>query len=284
MRRSEGDREERIASLVAEYVERLKRGDVPDAEEVCRKNADLADDLRGLLAMAARVHDATPRFTMAPGRAEALERGLVAAAQAAAAQAAVARAAAARSDSGAAGPFRDPFEILLALLYVKGKWSRPGDPVDGALRMMKAVFLLSLETRLRRYRGYRFRAYKFGPFADEVYTDLERLKKGGLVDISGPWREKDAARRKASAVRFKLTPEGLEAAKGIVERVRRADPDLVDEIRRVKSKLSWATRDEFLRYVYARYPEMTTKSEIAKEISGLEEFARRHAEEPLWEG
>ncbi|GEM_PF-1041476 len=274
MRRSEGDRDERIAALVAEYVECLRRGDVPDAEEVCRKNADLADELRGLLAVATRVHDATPRFAMAPGRAEALQRRLVAAASA------VSGAAAAE---GAAGPFRDPFEILLALLYVKGKWSRPGDPVEGALRMMKAVFLLSLETRVRRYRGYRFRAYKFGPFADEVYTDLEKLKKSGLVDISGPWKEKDAARRKASAVRFKLTPEGLEAAKGIVERVRKADPDLVDEIRRVKSKLSWATRDEFLRYVYARYPEMTTKSEIAKEISGLEEFARRHAEEPLWE-
>lgn len=272
MRRSEGDREERIAALVAEYVERLKRGEVPDAEEVCRKNADLATELGPLLAVATRVHDATPRYRMAPGRQEALARRVAATVHLGG-----------TATAGGEGPFQDPFEILLALLYVKGKWSRPGDPVEGALRMMKAVFLLSLETRLRRYRGYRFRAYKFGPFADEVYTDLEKLRAKGLVDISGPWREKDAARRKASSVRFKLTAEGLSAAKGIVERVRRADPDLVDEIRRVKSKLSWATRDEFLRYVYARYPEMTTKSEIAKEISGLEDFARGHAEERLWE-
>lgn len=268
MRRSEAHREERIAALVAEFAERLRRGEVPDAEEVCRKHADLASDLRPLLAVAIRVHDATPRFRMAPAREQALVRRLFAVAPV---------------SSGAEGPFRDPFEILLALLYVKGKWSRLGDPVVGALRMMKAVFLLSLETRLCRYRGYRFRAYKFGPFADEVYTDLDKLRARGLVEISGPWKEKDPARRKASSVRFRLTPEGIDAAKRVVERVRKSDPDLIDEIRRVKAKLSWATRDEFLRYVYARYPEMTTRSEIAKEIAGLEEFASRHMEERLWE-
>ncbi len=276
MPKRDDEREERIAALVAEYVARLKRGEVPDAEEVCHRNADLADELRPLLATATRVHDATPRFRLAPERQAALVGRLSEAARALTVVGAAAKA-------GAEGPIRDPFEVLLALLYVKGKWSRPGDPIEGALRMMKAVFLLSLETRLRHYRGYRFRAYRFGPFADEVYEDLEKLKKKGLVEISGPWRERDAARRKASPVRFRLTPEGLEAAKEVIERVRRADPDLVDEIRRVKSKLSWATRDEFLRYVYARYPEMTTKSEIVKEISGLEAFARKHAEEQLWD-
>jgi hypothetical protein len=50
-----------------------------------------------------------------------------------------------------------------------------------------------------------------------------------------------------------------------------ADEDysgVVDGIRKVKSKYSQYSLRDLLRYVYRKYPEMTTRSEILDEVLG----------------
>ena len=186
-------------------------------------------------------------------------------------------------------------DLIMVLLYAKGHSGQVCDPIRGRTRVMKMVFLFGKEVRRRFNLGKAipdaalpsFSEYDYGPFSADVFADLEFLVELGFVqvrpvgdplpeeaqeyeywqagaspedDVSGPEAEEE----------FSLTADG----RGFVEEELRSS--LTDE--------QWAVLDEFkarctsaslrslLRYVYAKYPEMTTKSKIREEVLSEYEF------------
>ena len=186
-------------------------------------------------------------------------------------------------------------DLIMLLLYAKGHSGQTCEPIRGRTRLMKMVFLFGKEVRRRFNLGKvipegalpEFTKYDYGPFSADVFADLEFLVELGFVqartlgvpfpeeaqeyeywqagavpedDVSGPEAEEE----------FSLTPDG----RGFVE----------DELWASLTEHQWAVLDDFkarctsaslrslLRYVYAKYPEMTTKSKIRQETLSKYEF------------
>lgn len=179
--------------------------------------------------------------------------------------------------------------LLLIGLDESGTWA---GTVSGITRLQKFLFLLDEEGGIRpRGSGFEFEPYKAGPYSSKLYDDLELLENLGLIrseataeatvtetvdlnrlsfeDLMGGFDEREGGTRAADSFeerRFALTEEG----RGRVEKLLASgeyDP-VVDGIRKVKSKFSHYSLRDLLRYVYRKYPGMTTESEIIDEVLG----------------
>ena len=66
-------------------------------------------------------------------------------------------------------------DILIVLLYSKGRFGVLNEPIEGITRLDKIMFLLSGDERFKSIinQGYTFEADNFGPFAPELFDDLE---------------------------------------------------------------------------------------------------------------
>ena len=116
------------------------------------------------------------------------------------------------------------------------------------VQLQKSLFLLGQQ--LPDEVGpdfYRFEPYNYGPFAQKIYSDAEKLVAQGFI-IEG------ADRR---WVEYAATPVGLRAAEGIK---MRASPRAVAHLHTI---VEWARRISFqdlLRAVYLAYPEFAVNS------------------------
>lgn len=164
--------------------------------------------------------------------------------------------------------------------------------INGITRLQKFLFLLKYEDYIKKIDdGYQFEAYKAGPYSPTLYDDLEFLENLGLIksEISGVATEEEAADMdftfeelmddveelkdsfediKTADVydekRFSLTKEGLEKVKSLLE--SEEYKPIVDGIRKIKSKFGNYSLDDLLYYVYTKYPDMTTESEIKDQV------------------
>jgi len=115
--------------------------------------------------------------------------------------------------------------------------------------LMKYLFLLQIEGRAREL--YRFVPYKYGPFAKEVYDDLEALKNRGLITIPATDEERErteislqTGQEEEIEQLIQKLPEGVrEDAEGVI--------DLYGEL----------SLKDLLDHVYAEYPEYAVRSE-----------------------
>ena len=112
---------------------------------------------------------------------------------------------------------------------------------------MKELFLVRQRTGpIDDY--FEFRPYKYGPHADEVLSDLEKLVHDGYVQTS-PGMESEI---------YSLTPAGVDRAASLFfsldERLRRK---LVD----IKIQFNGMPLPELLDHVYERYPRFAVLSE-----------------------
>jgi len=64
--------------------------------------------------------------------------------------------------------------------------------------------------------------------------------------------------------RFRITEEGASKVKTILEKGKCAS--VADGIRKIKSKFGHFSLDDLLYYVYTKYPDMTTESEIKDHV------------------
>ena len=80
---------------------------------------------------------------------------------------------------------RLPRLLLLAFLQEKSKRAEREalENVVLVTALMKYAFLFQMEGASRR-RFYHFVPYHYGPFAKEIYTDLEKLQQDGFVSVN----------------------------------------------------------------------------------------------------
>jgi hypothetical protein len=182
-------------------------------------------------------------------------------------------------------------DLLMLLLYARGKSGAVAEPIVGRTRLMKMVFLFGKEIR-RQFNLEqvipdatlpKFEAYHYGPFSADVYSDLEFLigldfvKKteaasaGAIPDEeaseyehwqSGATDDGDGAQFAQS--QFALTQMG----RTFVERGRAGDltPEQWDALDRFKARCTGTSLTSLLRYVYEKYPIMTENSKIREKV------------------
>uniref|UniRef100_A0A7C3EL94 Uncharacterized protein n=1 Tax=candidate division WOR-3 bacterium TaxID=2052148 RepID=A0A7C3EL94_UNCW3 len=181
-------------------------------------------------------------------------------------------------------------DLLLLLLYAPGRTGRFAEPLLGMTRITKLLFIALNELKLGQLvpRPYRFVPYKLGPFAPEIYQDLELLISAGLVRAVSlepdgtPVLSTDAKtirqllklnsgvsrteRLDAASLLFELTPQGRALARRLYQLAVRRQRPLGPGLKILKARFGTLPLSRLLRYVYRRYPEYTTRSQIIDRI------------------
>jgi hypothetical protein len=182
-----------------------------------------------------------------------------------------------------------PRHMVLLLLGV-GPEGELAEGIGGITRLQKFLYLLEKEAGLKPTgSGFEFVAYKAGPYSSRLYDDLEFLENLGLVesevaaeatpaeaaevdllnfeDLMGD-SEGSAPDTLASDAyeerRFRISDEGAKRVEDLIE--SGAYQPEIDGIRKIKRKYGNYSLSDLLYYVYTKYPEMTTESEIKDKV------------------
>jgi uncharacterized protein YwgA len=176
-------------------------------------------------------------------------------------------------------------QLLLMLLASPGYRGEDAEPIQGTTRLQKLLFLLEREADVRASEGedFQFTPWKFGPVSKELYDDLEKLENLGLletdpVSASSPTEldeyglsfndlmgeEESQAREISEEKRYKLSKEGLRWVQRHID--AKKDKETIDSIRRIKAKYGALSLQDLLHYVYTKYPDMTSASEIKSRV------------------
>jgi hypothetical protein len=110
---------------------------------------------------------------------------------------------------------------------------------DGVLpvQLQKSLFLLGQRfPKLSATGFYEFRPVGGGDFSEQIYTDVEALRKKGLVSV----RFSDGT----GGREYRLTPAGAKRAKKLEEQLR---PELSQSLRKLVSWVTTRTLDQLLR-------------------------------------
>jgi uracil-DNA glycosylase family 4 len=93
---------------------------------------------------------------------------------------------------------------ILLLLVRNGSHSGSEGVIRDKTRLQKLLFLVQKELMNRGYKArYAFRPYKYGPFSQELYTDLEWLRMNSLVEVRTNFDQKTGV-----TTEFVITNEG----------------------------------------------------------------------------
>ncbi|MCD6394454.1 MAG: hypothetical protein J7M40_13215 [Planctomycetes bacterium] len=187
------------------------------------------------------------------------------------------------------GKIKSSKDLLMLLLYAKGKSGEACEVIAGRTRLMKMVFLFDEEIRKKFNLSEviskkilpEFEAYDYGPFSAQVYDDLEFLVNMGFVDVNASgnkelladeaeeyeyWQAISGDEDRPFQEQFTLTDVG----RRFVE--KKLKTELTDEQWQVldefKERVTSASLTALLKYVYARYPEKITKSKIRDQVLG----------------
>lgn len=154
-------------------------------------------------------------------------------------------------------PVRNRSEWIMRLLYAPDSYGRNNTPIYGRTRMMKACFLLdrNLEDKFDVETGFSFEPDKYGPFDEGVYSALQLLENEGELSIVPP---EDHA-EKYDSRKYQLTSQGEQAAEDLFENIPDGQKELIIWVR---NEHAMKKLGHLLNYVYTKYPEMTTASEL----------------------
>lgn len=179
----------------------------------------------------------------------------------------------------------------MLLLYAPGK-DGGSQPIKGQTRLMKMIFLFQQELAkkfdLDEVIGEEafpdFEPFDYGPYAGQVYADLEFLVNYGFVETLGSkgdqageeerqeydyWSATSDSDEEIDTTRlgrsFCLTDRGRDfiSKTGLWERL---SPKQQEALTEFKKRCTTTTLKSLLRYVYSKYPKMTKKSLIKDEI------------------
>ena len=179
----------------------------------------------------------------------------------------------------------------MLLLYAKGHTGRVCEPIRGRTRLMKTVFLLKeellpkmrLKQSLSRDAFPDFSPYDYGPFSSQVFSDLEFLVELGFVSVD-PVSDAEPLPEEAleyeywqaggdgleGEEQFSLTSLGREFVEG--GEAGHLTPDQWEAFAELKARCNQTPLRALLRYIYAKYPEWTTKSKIREDILSKHPF------------
>lgn len=154
---------------------------------------------------------------------------------------------------------RVPRLLVLALLMEKVKHaSWPGAEVL-VTALMKYAFLLQMESNGGRRRLYHFVPYHYGPFAKELYSDLQALQDEGLVHVDN---DSDEDRTKITV------PDPARADLELTE----LPDDLKEDVATIIETYGNLDHNALLKAVYEKYPAYAKKSLL---LRGVKRKSRR---------
>lgn len=138
--------------------------------------------------------------------------------------------------------------LPLGILY-----ATEGEELEGITRFQKLVFLAQRERD--GAAPYDFRADNYGPFAPDLYDDIDRLVDAGFVD----YHEDETQMGNTKQV-YKLKNKGKRA----VERSNPEDfPVDTSDLNSLNEEFSDRSLWDVLEYVYTEYPRMARNSELS---------------------
>jgi len=146
---------------------------------------------------------------------------------------------------------RLPRLFLLAL--IRERAARAEKAVQAAIlitALMKYAFLFQMEGSGRR-RFYQFIPYHYGPFAKELYTDLERLQADGLVTVSND----------ADEDKTRITLADLDRTDAALAEL---PDDLKEDVAAILDAYGDLDHNALLKIVYEKYPVYAKKSRVRR--------------------
>jgi uncharacterized protein YwgA len=181
-------------------------------------------------------------------------------------------------------------DIVLLLLYAKGRSRQQNESISGRTRLMKLIYLFyqELAPKLSSFRSlpggkqHHFLPYHFGPFSKDVFDDVQFLENAELIreESAGGLSMAESAEARLfyddilldsiesqemtedyySVPVFTLTEKGLEFAEKLNELLQPREREAIDQF---KAKYNGLPLSTLLRYVYKTYPGSAIKSQIA---------------------
>jgi len=168
-------------------------------------------------------------------------------------------------------------EFLLLLLYIPGFTKKENESIKGITRLDKIIFLVQKKLELNIYN---FIEYDYGPWSSEIQSDIRLLGEGGLVKIVEDKllisvevidrTDKDEIVNTIEI--YSLTPGGEKIAKEIFDKLNNNEKKILLEIKYEFNKIPLT---DLIKYVYEKYPEMTTKSKILDKILKSDLYGKR---------
>lgn len=182
-------------------------------------------------------------------------------------------------------------DYLLLMLYLDDR-----KPIKSAVRLTKMMFLFNKEIApLLKKKGAEinedtlpnFQAYNYGPFSKDVYEQIELFKSIGFVKVRDlnvseemdevdDWEEKPFIdelteqsigyenRRDGKFMQYELLKRGADYVQSKIE--PRFIQDQIEVLTDFKNRINQTPIKAILRYVYAKYPDMTKNSLIKDEV------------------
>lgn len=180
-------------------------------------------------------------------------------------------------------------DLILHLLYVSGRTAH--EPIMGVTRFQKMVFLFEREiwssfkfdTKIPESELPTFEPYYFGPFSAKLNEDLNFLSNLGFIeksDINFESLDREEQQEidvllndthyKVSRDMIRSTFALSEKGKRFVEsgKAGKLTPIQTQTLEEFKKRCTSVPLASLLKYVYVKYPSMTTKSQIRKSVLG----------------
>jgi hypothetical protein len=278
----------KTARLVAAYSELLNSGSETTPEEYARQHPNRDPEYTGLLSLTHQLHaiKLVPKPLPPETRKRILYHVLSPILRK---QAGQWQQRAQEFDNQPVHALTQRPEIVILLLYLAGRTGSLVEGIRGMIRMMKLVFLAQRTTPVAQglTLGYEFVPFKFGPHSAEVYNDLQVLIWADLVKRTeydedgmpviqrndyGRMPEDEFAGKNAL---YELTPNGKVYAELLARDLERTRPELLKQLAALKYTLTRMSWQQIIAFVYERYPEYTTESELLKSPrSGIEDYGQ----------
>ena len=143
--------------------------------------------------------------------------------------------------------------------------SSPNREIEGKVRLEKLVFLLQKRLIENMKWGftlstYKFRAYNYGPFSEEILDDIASLKMLNLISVGDEDQENPT---------FRITLNGEKA----IERALLSgflSHDILSVVKQVTSDFGNLPLGRLVERVYREYPDYTVNSLISSQGKGME--------------
>jgi type I restriction enzyme S subunit len=153
-----------------------------------------------------------------------------------------------------AAQIQEPVLVTSAMKYAflfQTEGTQAGQRVETSVAELPASYVTD--------PAYDFEPYKYGPFAKELYDDLEALEANGLVRIERPPKSEGALREKTEIY---LVEDQVEVIDDILDElpstIREATGAVIAEYGNLSQK-------QLLNLVYQRYPKYSVNSELHSE-------------------
>jgi uncharacterized protein YwgA len=187
----------------------------------------------------------------------------------------------------------DGKDILLLFLYVAGATGEPREPIRGRTRLMKIMFIFREEIwrpfhfdrDIQEVALPQFFPWRFGPFSKDVFDDVEFFQRIGFVSVaageagdatleeadeSAYWNRMIGLDDDFDATEYveevyTLTERGTDfiESEGLYEGLSSNQKEI---LREYKTRFNQAPLYAILQYVYGKYPQMTSRSEIRDQM------------------